>query len=88
MRNQFADRLNSLASVNEVRGRGLMIGIELTVPCADLVQKALDNRILINVTADKVIRLLPPLILSDQEADMIVDSVASLVEAFDAAQAA
>jgi acetylornithine/N-succinyldiaminopimelate aminotransferase len=68
--------------VDDIRSLGLMIGIELDRPCAELVAKALAQGLLINVTAERVIRLLPPLIISDQEADQIADSVAELVIAF------
>ena len=68
--------------VNDIRSKGLMIGIELERPCTQLVGKALDQGLLINVTADRVIRLLPPLILTDQEADQITDAVAELIIAF------
>jgi acetylornithine/N-succinyldiaminopimelate aminotransferase len=68
--------------VDDIRNKGLMIGIELERPCGELVKEALDQGLLINVTAERVIRLLPPLILTDQEADRIVDTVADLVTAF------
>jgi acetylornithine/N-succinyldiaminopimelate aminotransferase len=68
--------------VNDIRSKGLMIGIELERPCAQLVGRALDQGLLINVTAERVIRLLPPLILTDQEADQIIDAVAELIIAF------
>jgi acetylornithine/N-succinyldiaminopimelate aminotransferase len=68
--------------VNAIRSKGLMIGIELDRPCGELVGQALQQGLLINVTAERVIRLLPPLILSDQQADQIVDTVAELVIAF------
>ena len=58
-----------------------MLGIELRQPCAELVKQALARNLLINVTADKVIRLLPPFIISDAEAERIVDIVSGLVEA-------
>jgi len=77
----FRNRLGSRNNVRDIRGRGLMIGIELDSPCSDLVKSALDKGLLINVTADSVIRLLPPLIISDSEADQIVDIVSSLIEA-------
>ncbi len=77
---KFEERLGGLNNVKEVRGKGLMIGIELDSPCADLVGKALDKGLLINVTVDKVIRLLPPLTITDEEADQIVDIVSELVE--------
>lgn len=68
--------------VNDIRSKGLMIGIELERPCTHLVGKALAQGLLINVTTDRVIRLLPPLILTDQEADQITDAVAELIIAF------
>jgi acetylornithine/N-succinyldiaminopimelate aminotransferase len=68
--------------VNDIRSKGLMIGIELERPCAELVGKALEQGLLINVTAERVIRLLPPLIMTEQEADQIAETVAELVVAF------
>ncbi|TDJ38740.1 MAG: acetylornithine transaminase [Gammaproteobacteria bacterium] len=65
--------------VADIRGKGLMLGIELEVSCASLVAKALDEGLLINVTQDRIIRLLPPLILSDAEADDLVARVSELV---------
>jgi acetylornithine/N-succinyldiaminopimelate aminotransferase len=65
--------------VRDVRGKGLMIGIELDAPCLDLAGKALERGFLINVTADRTIRLLPPFILSDEEAAHLVDGIAALV---------
>jgi acetylornithine aminotransferase len=59
-----------------------MIGIELDRPCAELVQHALNRGLLINVTADSVIRLLPPLILGDAEAELLVATLAPLIRAF------
>ena len=76
------DRLADCPAVCEVRGRGLMIGIVLDRPCGDLVRLALDAGLLINVTADSVVRLLPPMILSDEQADQIVAEVARLVKEF------
>ena len=78
----FRRRLAPLEGVQEVRGQGLMLGIVLDRPCGDLVKRALANGLLINVTADRVVRLLPPLILTDDEAAEIVDRVSALVEAF------
>jgi acetylornithine/N-succinyldiaminopimelate aminotransferase len=68
--------------VDDIRSLGLMIGIELERPCAELVDKALQRGLLINVTAERVIRLLPPLIISEAEADQITDTVAELVMDF------
>jgi acetylornithine aminotransferase len=77
---RFRERLGNLNNVKDIRGKGLMIGIELDSPCADLVGKAIDRGLLINVTVDKVIRLLPPLTITDEEADQICDMVCELVE--------
>ncbi|MEW5756339.1 MAG: aspartate aminotransferase family protein [Pseudomonadota bacterium] len=75
----FKDRLGATPGVTEVRGMGLMVGIVLDRPCAELVKRALAAGLLINVTADSVIRLLPPLIISDAECDQIIDGVSHLV---------
>jgi len=80
MRAAFAARLGALEGVVEIRGMGLMIGIELDRPCGELVGRALEAGLLINVTAKRVIRLLPPLVTSDEEADAIVDGVSQQVE--------
>lgn len=77
---RLRDRLGNLNNVTDIRGKGLMIGIELDSPCTDLVGKALEAGLLINVTVDKVIRLLPPLTITDDEADQICDMVCELVE--------
>ena len=74
--------LGDLEPVQEIRGRGLMIGIELDRPCGELVGMALEAGLLINVTAERVIRLLPPLILSDAEAERLVEILARLVRDF------
>ncbi|MDX5332428.1 MAG: acetylornithine transaminase [Gammaproteobacteria bacterium] len=81
----FRTRLGDLAGVKDIRGRGLMLGIELDRPCPELVKLALEKRLLINVTAGSVIRLLPPLILNRDEADRILDTVEALVRDFLAA---
>jgi len=71
-----------LAGVVEVRGQGLMIGIELDRPCGVLLQRAADAGLMMSVTADRVIRLVPPLILSADEARQIVAILAPLVRQF------
>ena len=71
----------SSGQVREIRGQGLMIGIDLAKPCATLVQRAADVGLLISVTADSVVRLVPPLILSEAEADQIVDLLCPLISA-------
>ncbi len=68
-------------SVKEVRGQGLMLGIDLAKPCGALVQRALDAGRLIRVTADTVVRRVPPLILTTAEADQIVAILAPLISA-------
>jgi acetylornithine aminotransferase len=79
MLSAFKDKLAQLDGVREIRGMGLMIGIELENNCTELVKLALDKRLLINVTAGNVIRLLPPLILDQQQADTIINTVSELV---------
>ena len=69
-------------SVKEVRGHGLMLGIDLAKPCGPLVQRAVDAGLLISVTADTVVRLVPPLILSVAEADEIIAILCPLIIAF------
>lgn len=73
------ERLVDAQHVVEVRGRGLMVGIELSTPCAGLVKQALDQGLLINVTAERVVRLLPPLIISRQEVDALLDILCPLI---------
>ena len=74
--------LQGVAGVVEVRGQGLMLGIELDRPCGVLLQRAADAGLMLSVTADKVIRLVPPLILSADEARQIVAILCPLVRAF------
>jgi len=81
MMGEFRQRLGDLNCVKDIRGMGLMIGIELNSPCGELVAKGLEKGILINVAADNVIRLLPPLTITDDEAEQICDIVCQLVEA-------
>ena len=78
----FREQLSGLPGVKEIRGLGLMIGIELDRPCAELVRRALDRGLLINVTAERVIRLLPPLVTTEHQAQMIVARVSELVREF------
>ena len=76
----FRNRLAGNTTVRDIRALGLMIGIELNEDCGDLVGKALQNQLLINVTAGKVIRLLPPLIIDEVQADTIIDTVCELID--------
>ncbi len=70
------------AGVKEIRGQGLMIGVELARPCGVLTQRAADAGLLISVTADSVIRLVPPLILTQAEADEVVAILVPLIQQF------
>ncbi len=78
----LADALEDVAGVEEIRGQGLLLAVELDRPCGDMVTAALEQGLLINVTAEKVIRLLPPLIMSDEQADEMVKIVSDLIKQF------
>ena len=82
IRARLRERLSGHAQVRQIRGKGLMVGIDLDRPCGGLVQRGLERGMLINVTADTVLRLLPPLIIQPGEARQLVDGVADLVEEF------
>lgn len=78
----FADKLAGVQGIREIRGKGLLLGIELDRPCADLVKRGFEAGLLINVTADTVVRLLPPLNLKDAEAEQLVEGVSALIRTF------
>jgi acetylornithine aminotransferase len=82
IRDQLRARLTDVAGVKDVRGVGLMIGIELVHPCGELVSRALEAGLLINVTADTVVRLLPPLIYTREQAQLLVDTLVPLIRDF------
>jgi acetylornithine aminotransferase len=82
LRAGFERELKGVDGVRAIRGQGLMLGIELDRPCGELVKQALAAKLLINVTQDTVVRLLPPLIIRAREADEIVARLAPLVRAF------
>jgi acetylornithine/N-succinyldiaminopimelate aminotransferase len=82
LKSGLARELDGLAGVTEIRGQGLMLGIELAKPCGVLTQRAADQGLLISVTADNVIRMVPPLILTEADADEIVALLAPLVREF------
>lgn len=86
LRKRLRERLRGQEGVLEIRGLGLMIGIQLAVACKDLVGAALARGLLINVTADSVVRLLPPLILEREQADIIADTLGDLIGEFLAAR--
>lgn len=73
------NRLQDIAGVSDIRGLGLMIGIELNKNCTELVKQALEQRLLFSVQSDNVIRLLPPLIITKAQADIIIEKVSALV---------
>jgi acetylornithine/N-succinyldiaminopimelate aminotransferase len=72
--------IDSNPVVKEIRGRGLMIAIELTKSCGDIVANALERRILINCTSDNVIRLVPPLVISKEEIDTVISVLCEIVK--------
>ncbi|HAY41965.1 MAG TPA: aspartate aminotransferase family protein [Gammaproteobacteria bacterium] len=76
---KFKDKLNKSSSVIDIRSKGLMIAIELNEDCSSLLQQALKNKLLINITG-QTIRLLPPLIINKDEADILVKKVCDLVK--------
>lgn len=82
IRTDLAERLQGLSGVRQIRGQGLMIGIELDRPCGDLVKQALAEKMLINVTNDTVVRLLPPLVMKREEAALLTEKLAGLIRAF------
>jgi len=79
LRGALEQALGDRADVREIRGRGLMVGIELDRPCGELVGAGLERGVIINVTAGSVVRLLPPLIISEAELDQLVDGIAKLL---------
>ncbi|MCP4127046.1 MAG: acetylornithine transaminase [Gammaproteobacteria bacterium] len=81
----LADALEGIAGVEEIRGRGLLIGIELDRDCGELVTTALEQGLLINVAADRTIRLLPPLVMSDEQSDEMIKTLSELIKQFLAA---
>lgn len=82
IRQDLSERLAGLEGVKDIRGQGLMVGIELDRPCAELVGWALAEKLLINVTADTVVRLLPPLVMRREEAAELTERLAGLIRAF------
>jgi acetylornithine/N-succinyldiaminopimelate aminotransferase len=78
----FRRNLGRTAGVKGIRGLGLLLGVELDRDCGELVKQALAEGLLINVTAGRVVRLLPPYILTDTEADRIVEGVSALIRRF------
>lgn len=79
---QLRAELSGVSGVQAIRNAGLMIGVQLDKPCGDLVRHALEQKLLINVTADNVIRLLPPLIITQDEASQLVQILVPLIQSF------
>ena len=86
LKSGLENALKGTPGVLEVRGQGLMLGIELEKPCGVLVGRALEAGLLINVTRDRVIRMLPPLLINKTEADEIIKILVPLIKAFNAEQ--
>lgn len=84
--NQLRDNLKNVQGIVDIRGQGLIVAIELEQPCTELVPKALEQGMLINVTAGKVIRLLPPLIIDQSGIDQLAERLTTLVQAFQTTQ--
>jgi len=74
--------LDGVAGVREIRGMGLMIGIELDRACGEIVARALDAGLIVNVTNDRVVRLLPPLVISEAEGRTVVERLVPVIKAF------
>ena len=82
LRGELKRRIGGLKGVREIRGQGLLIGVELDHACGELVQQALDRGFLINVTVDNVIRLMPPLVFKMEEAGLLLETLVPLVTEF------
>ncbi len=82
LREGLQRELGALPGVREIRGQGLMLGVELDRPCGVLLGRAAEAGLMISVTADSVIRIVPPLVMSAAEADQVVAILAPLVRAF------
>ena len=78
----FSAGLHNNKHVIDIRHKGLMIGIELDLPCAELVKLALQQGLLINVTNEKTIRLLPPLIIDEQQIDLLVETLTTVINTY------
>jgi acetylornithine aminotransferase len=82
MREALASALGGAKGIAEVRGMGMMIGVEFDEPCGELVKSALDAGLVINVTVDKVVRMLPPLVMNEAEGREVVSRLLPLAKAF------
>jgi acetylornithine aminotransferase len=82
IREGITAKLAGVAGVKDIRGKGLMVGIELDRPCGELIERGLEAGLLINVTADTVVRLLPPLNMKDAEVQLLIDGVSGVIRTF------
>jgi acetylornithine aminotransferase len=82
LRDVLAQGLKNVAGFKEIRGQGLMLGIELDRPCGAIMTQALQAGLLLSVTADSVIRLVPPLIITEAEADEIASILVPIIQKF------
>lgn len=82
IRQQFEQLLADEPAVVQIRGQGLMIGIELAKPCGELVRAALEQGLLLNVTSEKVVRLLPALVMTTDEAEQVIEITVRLIKEF------
>jgi len=79
LKNSLKETLTKHKSVVDIRGKGLMIGVELDHPCREIMYTALKHNVLLNVTGVNVIRLVPPIILTQDEADLIVSKLDEII---------
>ena len=82
IRDGLTQALQSTPGFVEVRGMGLMLGVELDRPCSDIVAMALEQGLILNVTADNVIRLLPPLVMTADEGRQLVQILSNVIRTF------
>ena len=87
LKSSLEKALAGVAGVKDIRGQGLMLGIELAKPCGALTLRAAEAGLLISVTADSVVRMVPPLIMTEAEADEVVAILVPLIKTFLAEQA-
>ena len=77
--NQLSTEYKSNSKIKEIRGAGLMIGIEFHENCSNLNKIALENNVILNITSNNTLRLLPPLIINDQESDFLLDKIIKII---------
>jgi acetylornithine aminotransferase len=82
LQDKLSAAMENVAGVSEIRGRGLMIGIQLEKPCKQLMAEALQQGLLISVQSEHVIRLLPPLIINEEQIDTLAARLSSVVKSF------